>query len=81
MEVFKNKVVSFSAKDSVLALKNPFFVEIKNRLFVCGQIPKKATNNDWAKNKKGYIAWDEVSDFIIFESEQDYIKRMKKSEK
>jgi hypothetical protein len=81
MKIFKNKVVSFSVQDSVLTLKNPVFITIENRLFICGQIPKKATNNDWAENKKGYIAWDEVSDFIVFASEKDYIKSIRKSEK
>ncbi len=70
--LFDGKTVSFGTTDETLAMKNISFQEIRNKLFVIGEIPSGATVNDLAINRICGISWDSVNDFIIFENEQEY---------
>ena len=78
IENFIGKVISFSSNQESLALK---VEEIRNyeddRIFICGKITRETTRNDWASGKTGCIRWSEITDFIEFESEEEYIKAMK----
>lgn len=78
--IFEDKVVSFSTVDETLALKNIKLETIASRLFLTGEIPKGATRNDWAEGRSSAIAWDSVTDYIMFESENQYVELMRKSE-
>jgi len=78
--IFAGKVASFSTVDETLALKNIKLEIIANRMFITGEIPKGATQNDWAKDRPSAIVWESVTDYIIFDSEDQYVQLMKKSE-
>jgi hypothetical protein len=76
---FEGKVVTFSSAENTLAMMNIKFEVIKNRLFVVGEIPKSSTTNDWAVGRTCAIAWDSVTDYIVFDSESQYIELIEKS--
>jgi hypothetical protein len=80
--LFYGKVVSFgTVSGDTLAIKNPIPVFQFERLFFVGVIPRNATTNDWAIEKKSAIAWDAVTDYIIFDSEEQYAELIDKSMK
>lgn len=80
LDMFKGKVVSFSSADETLAIKNIAIENLEGRLFIVGQIPNGATKNDWAANCECAIAWDVITDYILFESEEQYVELMAKNE-
>jgi len=77
---FTEKTVSFNTADSVLALQNIRFEEQGKRLFVVGSVAQGSSTNDWAMNRPSAIAWDCITDYIIFDSNEQYIELLKKSE-
>jgi hypothetical protein len=77
---FEGKVISFSSAENTLAMMNIKFEVIKNRLFVVGEIPKSSTTNNWAVGRIGAIAWDSVTDYIVFDSELQYIELIEKND-
>jgi len=77
---FTGKVVSFGSVDDNLAMKNISFESQLGRVFVVGEIPNGATNNDWAVGRPCAIAWETVTDYMIFESESQYSELIEKSE-
>ncbi|MEP3248084.1 MAG: hypothetical protein ABJN40_05800 [Sneathiella sp.] len=78
---FDGKVVSFGSVDDTLAIKNIRFEYQNDRLFVLGIVPEGATDNDWAVNRPCAIAWDSVTDYMIFDSEAQYVELMAKTNK
>ena len=70
--IFDGKTVTFGTADDNLAIKNISFEEQFGRIFVVGNIPKGTTNNDWAVGRSCAIAWDSITDYIIFDSEEIY---------
>lgn len=77
---FEGKVVSFSTSEDTLAMKC-IHLEMQNgRLFVVGEVPKGATKNDWAEGRQCAIAWDSVTDYMVFDSEHQYNELIEKSE-
>lgn len=78
--IFKNKVVTFSiGEDNILGIENPEFQTIENKVLIIGKIPKGSTTNDWAENKFCAVSWSHVTDYIIFDSVEDYNKSIQKS--
>lgn len=73
---FNGKTVSFSTQESTLVISNPVLNKINNKLFLVGSIPLSATTNDWAKDKVCAVALDTITDYIIFDSEAEYIKQV-----
>lgn len=80
IDKFDGKVVSFSSDEETLAIANVSVEDILGRLFIIGTIPNGGTTNDWAEGKTCGIAWDSVSDFIVFNSVEDYKVSMSLSE-
>ncbi len=76
---FAGKVVSFGTVEDTLAIKDISFNMQHGRLFVVGNIPKGATNNDWAINRPCAVAWDCITDYMIFDSEEQYADLLMKS--
>ena len=76
---FAGKVVSFGIKEDTLAIINPEFKYQNGRLFLVGSIPKGETNNDWAEGRPCGIAWDAVTEYIVFDSVEQYIELLAKS--
>lgn len=77
--IFEGKTVSFGTVDDNLAVKDIEFKEILGRVFIVGKVPKATTTNDWAEGKVCAVAWDSVSDYIVFESEDDYVNSIENS--
>jgi len=77
---FKNKVVSFSTDDSILCIVNPIFELQCKKLFVIGKVVKGSTTNDWAEGRPCAVAWDKVTDYMVFDSIEQYIELHEKSE-
>ena len=71
---FQNKVVSTSSSEDTFNhdLIDPHFEEIAGRIFLIGIIPRESTASGWNANKVGAIAWDCVTDYVIFDSYEDY---------
>ena len=76
---FKGKTVTFGTADDNLAIKNISFEEQFGRIFVVGEIPRGTTNNDWAMGRPCAIAWDSITDYIIFDSEDSYAASLENS--
>jgi hypothetical protein len=76
---FTGKVVSFGSVDDTLAIKNISFKVQNDRLFVVGDVSKGATNNDWAIDRPCAVAWGSVTDYMIFDSEEQYAELIAKS--
>lgn len=79
IEIFAGKTVSFGTVDDNLAVKEIEFREMLGRVYVVGRVPKATTNNDWAEGKECAVAWDSVTDYIIFDSEDDYARSIENS--
>jgi len=77
---FANKIVSFSTEDSILCVESPIFELQCKKLFVVGKVAKGSTVNDWAEDRPCAIAWDKVTDYMIFDSIKQYIELLEKSE-
>jgi hypothetical protein len=80
VDIFKGKTVSFGSDSDTLAVKNITFQLIHDKLFVVGQIPLGATNQDLALNKSCAISWSSVNDYIVFDSEQEYYQWVEATE-
>jgi hypothetical protein len=52
------------------------------RLFIVGRVPSiDGSSGDWSANLQGGVAWDSVTHYLIFDSREDYIRRMPKPAK
>lgn len=72
---FSGKVVSLSTgSDNTLEVGNPIFKRLGHRLFVTGTIPSGATTSDWGKGLPCAVAWDAVTDYLVYESEAQFFK-------
>ena len=80
VDIFKGKTVSFGSDSDTLAIKNITFKLIHDKLFVVGQIPLSATDKDLALNKQCAISWDSVTDYIVFDSEEEHSKWVEATE-
>ena len=77
---FTNKIVTFSTTDSTLALSNPQFEIQGGRLFVLGTVPNGSTINNWAEGRTCAVAWDAVTDYMVFDTVKQYVDLLAKSE-
>ena len=52
------------------------------RLFIVGRVPSvDGSSGDWSANLQGGVAWDSVAHYLIFDSREDYMRRMRKHNK
>ena len=78
---FAGKIVSLSTYDSVLAIQDPHFEQQGGRLFIIGMVPEGGSRNDWALGTLSAVAWDAVTDYLVFGSLKEYKASLKKSRK
>ena len=57
-------------------IENPVFETHNGRLFLAGRVPNGGSQNDWLTGLAVYIAWDQVQEFVIFDSLEDYYARV-----
>ena len=76
---FSGKVVSlsFAAADDTNAIEHPHWETQGGRLFLVGTIPQGGSTRDWCEVIVCAIAWDEVSDYLVFDSADEYRRRLK----
>ena len=82
VENLHGKVISITIKDDSVShdFINPEFKELQGRTFVTGITPKGQTDSGWTDNCPAGVAWDRVTDYVIFDSIESYIYAVKKSE-
>lgn len=69
--------VSFSGADDSCSLANPHWETQGDRLFLVGTVPPGGSTRDWCKGIVSAVAWDQVSDYIVFDSIEDYQARLR----
>lgn len=62
-----------------ITLKSSVFETHHDRLFLVGNVSKGGSANDWLLDVKTYIAWDQVEEFSVFDSEEEYLSRLAQS--
>jgi hypothetical protein len=78
---FKGKTVIFYVSGASRAIQDGIvmeyvsFVTHNNKLFVKGRL-SKVFGGEWVSNLQSGIAWDSVAHYIVFDSQEDYIKRV-----
>jgi hypothetical protein len=76
---FTGKVVSVSiaGEDDGRCLERPNWQVQGGRLFLVGSVPRGGSTNDWCAGVHSAVAWDQVSDYLVFDSVEHYIERLK----
>ncbi len=78
---FKGKCLSLSIMNDSCNhdLYNPYFDYQGDRLFILGTIPAGASEADWSVGCKGAVAWDQVTEYVVFDSVEAYTAAINKS--
>src|SRR5689334_179744 len=76
---FTNKVVSVSiaGEDDGRCLEHPRWETQGGRLFLIGTVPRGASTNDWCGGIRSAVAWEAVTDYLVFDSAEQYLGRLK----
>ncbi len=61
--------------EHVVVMEDPIFELNGERLFLCGAIPDGVSPNDWAAGIRSSVAWDQVEEYLVFDSLEDYLSR------
>ena len=80
---FTHKLVSVSlvGESHAYALGNPRMEMQGGRLFLVGTVPPGGASFDWSEGAVTAVAWDQVNNYLVFESAKDYRKRLTKFRK
>jgi hypothetical protein len=75
---FTGKVVSLSlaGDQHTYAMESPQFETQAGKWFVVGTVPRGGSTKDWSEGVVCAVAWDQVSDYLVFDSADDYAKRL-----
>jgi len=73
-----NKVVFVykANSDNDIALENPRTVMLNDRYFLVGNVPDGGSSNNWLAGLTTYVAWDQIEEFVVFDSLDDYFERL-----
>jgi len=76
---FTNKLVSvsFAGADDTHAIEHPRWETQGGRLFLVGTIPRGGSTRDWCEGVECAVAWDEISDYLLFDSVEGYRARLR----
>jgi hypothetical protein len=80
---FSGKLVSLSiAGDShTYTMERARFESQGGRLFLVGIVPHGGSNGDWSEGARCAVAWDGVTDYLVFDSVEHYQKGLARFEK
>jgi hypothetical protein len=80
---FSGKLVSLSiAGDSyTYAMEQARFESQAGRVFLVGIVPRGGSNGNWSQGAGCAVAWDAVTDYLVFESVEHYQTGLAKFEK
>jgi hypothetical protein len=75
---FTKKFVSVSivGDEYSYALNCPRFEMQGGRLFLVGTVPRGGSTGDWSEGAVSAVAWDQVTDYLVFDSAEHYHKRL-----
>ncbi len=68
--------VSLTGEEDGRCVERPHWEIQGSRLFLVGTVPRGGSTNDWCAGIKSAIAWDQVSDYLVFESSAQYRERL-----
>ncbi len=83
----KNRLPDFSGKCLSIKIEgssymhdlfDPQFEVQGGRLFLTGHIPEGASESNWADGSTAAIVWKNVSDYIVFDDLESYVRAIKK---
>jgi len=80
---FTNKLVSVGlyGEGEGRPLDCPRWEMQGGRLFLVGTVPSGGSSRDWCEGIVNAVAWDQVTDYLIFDSAKQYLKRLAVYEK
>jgi hypothetical protein len=75
---FTKKLVSVSmaGDEHSYALDCPRFETQGGRLFLVGTVPHGGSTSNWSEGAMCAIAWENVTDYLVFDSAKHYQKRL-----
>ncbi len=75
---FTNKVISVSiaGEEDGRCIENPRWETQGGRLFLVGSVPRGGSTNDWCDGIPSAVAWDQVTDYLVFDSAEHYLLRL-----
>lgn len=75
---FTDKVLSvyINGPSESKGIAYPRFQEQGGRLFLVGVVPETSSLADWVKGHTCAIAWDSITDYLVFDSEEQYVERV-----
>jgi hypothetical protein len=76
---FSGKVlyVGIAGGDDSAPIANAKWETIGEKLFLVGVVPKKGSGSDWVEGIECAIAWNSVTDYLLFDSPEEYQRRLK----
>jgi hypothetical protein len=80
---FTRKVVSVSIafEDDGRCVEHPRWELQGGRLFLVGTVPHGSSNNDWCGGIPSAVAWDQVTDYLVFNSAEHYASCVRRYER
>jgi hypothetical protein len=69
--------VTLSEKTNTYAIDRPTWLMRGDRLFLVGRVPHGSSRGDWLKGTVSAVAWDQVAAYFVFDSAENYRKRLK----
>jgi hypothetical protein len=80
---FTKKVVQVSlvGDNHCYAIDSPRFAIQSGRLFLVGVVPHGGTSSNWSEGATCAVAWDKVTDYLVFESAKHYQKARERFKK
>ena len=75
---FTNKLVSLGlhGEDEGRPVLHPHWELQGGRLFLVGTVPRGGSSGDWCEGLMDAVAWDEVTDYLVFDSAAHYRQRL-----
>jgi hypothetical protein len=73
---FNDKIVQASlvGDSHMYAMASPHFEMQGDRLFLVGVVPRGGTSSNWSEGAVVAVAWDRVTDYLVFASAEIYQK-------
>ena len=77
---FSGKLVSLSiaGNDHTYTMVQTHFESQGGRLFLVGIVPRGGSSGDWSEGARCAVAWDGVTDYLVFDSVEQYQKGLAK---
>ena len=60
------------SEDNGASIVDPHFEMQGGRLFIVGTIPKGGSSGDWLEGISASIAWEDVTDYLLFDSVEHF---------